>query len=163
MLKHFGLRPSFHIPDPAACSAAAGAIALILVATVPGPARADGIPDLRGVWVAEATCRNADKIARTTQKLEFFEQDGQLVKANLSYVTAGNANIGETQGRAVGTATEPVIGAIAADGKTVRLAEVGDDGMIILEGVGPEGFSATYIEAGDHPLACVSVYRREGG
>ena len=60
----------------------------------------------------------------------------------------------------MGTASEPILGVIAAGGRSGHLVKIGDIGILAVGDITPTGSSVRYLEAGDHPLVCSASYRR---
>jgi hypothetical protein len=128
-------------------------IALVLsVATLPALA-AD--PDLTGTWNGTYKEMRWDGPAESALVLVVLEQDGPLFKAEKSWKLAPGSTQGTVGGKLVSEATEPLVGVIGFDGRTVHLAEQGDAGTYTGALTGPDTLELIYIEAGDG----ASVYR----
>ena len=75
-----------------------------------------------------------------------LEQDGALLKAEKSWESLGVA--GNVAGKAVKEATEPLVGVIDFDGKSVHLAEQDDNGLYAGRLTAADTLELVYIEAG---------------
>ena len=56
-------------------------------------------------------------------------------------------------------ATEPFIGALSMDGRTLRLVEVDDDGLMFVSRVGDDALEFTDMEAAPHPIVYTAIFR----
>jgi hypothetical protein len=112
-------------------------------------------PDLTGTWNGTYTEMRWDGPAESALVLVVLEQDGPLFKAEKSWKLEAGSTPGTVGGKLVDEATEPLVGVIGFDGRTVHLAEQGDAGTYAGVLTGPDTLELVYVEAGEG----ASVYR----
>jgi hypothetical protein len=112
-------------------------------------------PDLTGAWTGEYREMRWDGPAESQLVLTVIAQDGPLFKAEKSWKLEAGSSPGTVGGKLVSEATEPQVGVIDFDGRTVHLAEQGDLGTYRGTLTAPETLELVYVEAGDG----ASVYR----
>jgi hypothetical protein len=131
------------------------ALSLITVALVLGVWLGHGqvlaedasVPDLVGTWTGPLKVMRAKGIGEGTLTLRVLKQEGPLFNAEKSWETPGTA--GKVGGKEVEKATEPLAGVVDFDGKSVYLAEQGDNGLYTGRLSAPDTLELVYVEAGD--------------
>ena len=112
------------------------ALGLIAVASValavwlsPGQVLAEdaAVHNLVGTWTGPLKVLRAKGIGKGTLTIRVTDQDGALFKAENAWETPGT--VGKVGSREVEKATEPLAGVIDFNGKSVYLAEQGDNGL----------------------------------
>lgn len=104
------------------------------------------VPNLVGTWTGPFKAMRETTVADGALTVRVLEQDGALLKAEKSWQSLGVA--GNVAGKAVKEATEPLVGVIDFDGKSVHLAEQDDNGLYAGRLVAPDTLELVYIEAG---------------
>jgi hypothetical protein len=89
----------------------------------------------------------AKGIGEGTLTLRVLKQEGPLFKAEKSWETPGTA--GKVGSKEVEKATEPLAGVVDFDGKSVYLAEQGDNGLYTGRLSAPDTLELVYVEAGE--------------
>ena len=104
------------------------------------------VPNLVGTWIGPFKAMREQSVADGSLTVRVLEQDGALLKAEKSWESLGAA--GNVAGKAVKAATEPLVGVVDFDGKSVHLAEQDDNGLYAGRLVAPDTLELVYIEAG---------------
>jgi hypothetical protein len=104
------------------------------------------VPNLVGTWTGPFKAMRETAVADGSLTLRVLEQDGPLLKAEKSWKSPGVP--GDVGGKAVEEATEPLVGVIDFDGKSVHLAEQADNGLYSGRLTAPDTLEFVYIEAG---------------
>jgi hypothetical protein len=99
-------------------------------------------PDLVGTWTGPLK-----GIGEGTLTLRVLKQDGPLFRAEKSWETPGTT--GKVGSNEVEKATEPLAGVVDFDGRSVYLAEQGDNGVYAGRLTAPDTLELIYVEAGD--------------
>ena len=132
------------------------ALGLIAVASValavwlsPGQVLAEdaAVPNLVGTWIGPLKVLRAKGIGKGTLTIRVTDQDGALFKAENAWETPGT--VGKVGSREVEKATEPLAGVIDFNGKSVYLAEQGDNGLYTGRLTAADTLELVYVEAGD--------------
>jgi hypothetical protein len=138
---------------------------LAVLATMVGiaPALAQP-PDFVGRWSAEITI--------------ILESQGQIVEVNRDWVfviervdgghvrgyhawRAKSDDPGYVEDVSVLAASEPFLGVVSSNGKTLLLVEIGDYGLMFCKRIGPDELEISYMEAAPHAVAFAAIVRRE--
>lgn len=124
-------------------------------------ARQEAVPDVRGEWKGVEVVRfTATGTYKGEDTLRITEQDGPYFRGTRSYrIPAGkeSANVG---GRSVREATEPILGVIDFDNRTLRIAEQGDGGRIDAVLADARTLRGTYVESGDNARVIRFTYTK---
>lgn len=116
------------------------------------------VPELTGTWSGPFKVIRESGIGEGTFTLRVTEQTGPLLKGEKSWETPGTE--GNVGGKDVEKATEPLLGVVDFNGKTIYLAEQGDDGYHLGRLTAPDTLELIYLEAG-HATAFRAVLTRE--
>lgn len=120
--------------------------------------------DLVGVWKAKVivALQSDGKIVETPRVMSItIEQvNGSLLRGERTWSAESDVT-GNVAGEDVLEASEPFIGAVEADGKTIHLVEVDDNGMMFCELLGPNELELTYMETDGNPVVYTAIFRRE--
>ena len=136
----------------------------IFLAVTPVPAAAEQ-PDLIGTWRGEAIVllQFKNETVQTTQSqiLEFTHHEGQMVRG-LHLWRALDLDVhGHVAGQHVRAASEPFIGVVGQDGKTIRMVEIEDPGMLFATVLGPNELEVEYLEAGERAVVWNAILKRD--
>jgi hypothetical protein len=116
-----------------------------------------------GTWQAEVSVLRSDggtvTPSHTEITLMFEEQRGQLVQGKKHWKDLEN-HTGNVAGNEVREADEPFIGEIESDGRTVRMVEIEDNGMMFCRLLGQDELEASYIETSPHAAVWSAVFHR---
>ena len=112
--------------------------ALAVVLALPlfaAPALAADTPDLVGTWTGEYKEMRWAGPAESALTLTVLEQDGPLFKAEKSWKLEEGSSEGTVGGKLVSEATEPLVGVIDFDGRTVDTGyhELRDQALTLLD------------------------------
>jgi hypothetical protein len=121
--------------------------------------------DLVGTWTAEATVvmeSDDDEIIEVpnTFTIVIESVNGFVVQGTRTW-KAVNDDAGFVDEDAVLQATEPFIGALSSDGKTLHLVEVDDHGLMFATRIGDDQIELTYMEAAPHAVAYTAIFDRQ--
>ena len=124
--------------------------------------------DLLGSWTAEATTllEAEEKLTETPRELTFVHTlvieavDGQLVSGYRTWERQTDLPPGYIGDVPLNVAREPFIGTVSSDGKTIRLVETEDEGLIFCERIGADRIELTYMEAAPHALIFTAILER---
>ena len=139
---------------------------IVALATIPSVVTsAAEPPDLIGVWQGEATVllQHKGETEMTTQRqfLEITQQDGVLIRGIHKW-KAGDATIkGHVSGQHVTEAHEPFLGVIGQSGKTLRMVETEDPGMLFGILNGTDEMEVEYFESGTNAVVWNAILRRK--
>jgi len=100
-----------------------------------------------GTWTGPLKVLRAKGIGKGTLTIRVTDQDGALFKAENAWETPGT--VGKVGSREVEKATEPLAGVIDFNGKSVYLAEQGDNGLYTGRLTAADTLELVYVEAGD--------------
>lgn len=117
------------------------------------------VPDLAGTWTGPFKVIRAHGVSEGTFTLRVLEQDGPLLKGEKSWETPGTE--GNVAGVDVQRATEPLVGVVDFDGKSIYFAEVGDDGIHLGRLTSSDTLEVVYIEAGYATAFRAALTRRK--
>ena len=117
------------------------------------------VPNLVGTWTGPFKAMREHGIADGSLTLRVTEQAGPLLKAEKSWKSPGVP--GDVGGKEVEQATEPLVGVIDFDGKSVHLAEQADNGLYRGRLTAPDTLELVYIEAGHAAAYRVRLTRGE--
>lgn len=138
-------------------------VVLFSVAVCAAPAVAQ-TSDLVATWTAEITIalESKEKIVEVNREWVFVieEIDGSLVRGYHAW-KAESDDPGYVEDESVLAASEPFLGAVSSDGKTLHLVEVNDHGLLFGELIGPRELEISYMETAPHAVAFTAVVRRE--
>jgi len=140
------------------------ALCLLLLLPFAGAAQDAGIPpDLKGVWKGTADVYYPDSTKKLATELNVSEQDGWYFKGTRDWklLDAPDKPMGYVKGKAVNEASEPYLGVVGFDGKSLTLVENGDWGVMKGALVDSDTMELIYAEPGDHPLVFRIVLKRE--
>jgi hypothetical protein len=104
------------------------------------------VPNLVGTWTGPLKVLRAKGIGKGTLTIRVTDQDGALFKAEKAWETPGT--VGKIGSKEVDHATEPLAGVIDFNGKSVYLAEQGDNGLYTGRLTAADTLELVY-EAGD--------------
>ncbi|WP_421724624.1 hypothetical protein [Bauldia sp.] len=120
--------------------------------------------DLIGTWTAETSVilELDDEIVEAPRIFTIVIEsvNGQIVRGTKSW-KAGSDDPGYIDDESVFEATEPVIGALSGDGKTLRLVEVDDHGLMFATRIGDDEIELTYMEGPPHAVAYTAIFQRQ--
>lgn len=120
--------------------------------------------DLAGTWTAEITIalESEEEIVEVQREWVFVieEIDGSLVSGYHAW-KAESDDPGYVENQSVLAASEPFLGAVSSDGKTLRLVEINDHGLLFGELIGPQELEVSYMETAPHAVAFTAVVRRQ--
>ena len=121
--------------------------------------------DLIGTWTAETTVileSDNDEIVEVPRSLtvEIESVNGFVVQGSRRW-NASTDDPGYVEDDAVLRASEPFIGALSSDGKTLRLVEVDDQGMMFATRIGDDQIEITYMETAPHAVAYTAIFERQ--
>ena len=120
--------------------------------------------DLVGTWTTETTVllESEDKIVEAPREMSFVIEDvhGQFVRGYRTWKAKAEHQPGYVGDTALEEAREPFIGTVTSDGKSLRLVETEDEGMMFCERTGPDQIELTYMEAAPHPVVYTAVLNR---
>ena len=139
---------------------------IVALATIPAVvSSAAEPPDLIGVWQGEATVllqhKGETEITTQRQILEITRQDGVLIRG-IHRWKAGDTTIkGHVSGQHVTEAHEPFLGVIGQSGKTLRMVETEDPGMLFGILNGTDEMEVEYFEAGTNAVVWNAILRRK--
>jgi hypothetical protein len=105
------------------------------------------VPNLVGTWTGPLKVLRAKGIGKGTLTIRVTDQDGALFKAEKAWETPGT--VGKVGSKEVDHATEPLAGVIDFNGKSVYLAEQGDNGLYTGRLTAADTLELVYVEAGD--------------
>jgi len=105
------------------------------------------VPNFVGTWTGPLKVLRAKGIGKGTLTIRVTDQDGALFKAENAWETPGT--VGKVGSREVEKATEPLAGVIDFNGKSVYLAEQGDNGLYTGRLTAADTLELVYVEAGD--------------
>jgi hypothetical protein len=88
-----------------------------------------------------------------------LKQDGPLFRAEKSWETPGTT--GKVGSNEVEKATEPLAGVVDFDGRSVYLAEQGDNGVYAGRLTAPDTLELIYVEAGDGTAYLAELTRKK--
>ena len=135
----------------------------IFLALAPNPAEAEP-PNLIGRWQGEATVllQFKTETVQTSQMqiLEITHHDGQMIRGLHLWAALEDGIYGNVAGEHVVEASEPVIGVVGQDGKTIRMVEIDDPGMLFATVLGPNELEVEYLEAGETAVVWNAILRR---
>jgi hypothetical protein len=117
------------------------------------------IPDLVGTWTGPFKVMRAKGVGEGSLTLRVLEQDGPLLKLEKSWETPGVA--GNVGGKEVDKATEPLVGVVDFDGKSVHLAEQDDNGLYTGRLTASDTLELIYVEAGHGTAYRVQLIRKK--
>jgi hypothetical protein len=122
--------------------------------------------DLVGTWTTEATIlleTQGGEIVEAPREMSIVieEVDGQLVRGYRTWMAEAANQPGYVEETPLNEAREPFIGSVTSDGKTIRLVETDDEGMMFCERMGPDEIELTYMEAAPHPVVYSAVFQRK--
>jgi hypothetical protein len=140
------------------------ALLLLVVMPFASAARDTGTPtDLKGVWKGTADVYYPDAVKKLDTELNVSEQDGWYFKGTRDWklLDAPDKPLGYVMEKAVNEASEPYLGVIGFDGKSLTLVENGDWGVMRGALVDGDTMELIYAEPGDHPLVFRMVLKRE--
>ena len=116
-------------------------------------------PDLKGTWTGPFTAQRWKGRADGVLNLNVLEQVGSSLKAEKFWETPGNP--GNVGGKDTEDATEPMVGVIDFDGKSVFFAEQDDNGLYRGTLVAPDTLELIYLEAGSANVYRVRLTRKK--
>lgn len=121
-----------------------------------------GIPDLRGIWISEATeCHHPEAHTdNVVVELKIVEQDGPYLRGTRSWAHEGEA-VMDAGGELVTEATEKVVGAIRRDGVTVHFVEQDDVGQHYMQLIDADTLDDVYAESGKAATICLQTFVRQ--
>ncbi len=116
-----------------------------------------------GAWRAEVSVLRSDGATVTPSRSEitliFEAQNGQLLQGKKHWKDLED-HTGNVAGSEVREADEPFIGEIESDGRTVRLVEIEDSGMMFCSLRGADELEASYVESAPHAAVWSAVFHR---
>ena len=122
-------------------------------------------PNLIGSWQGEATVllQLGGETEMTTQHqtLEITQQDGVLIRGIHSWRASDVAIKGHVSGQHVVEAHEPFLGAIGQSGKTLRMVETNDPGILFGILNDTDEMEVEYFESGHHAVVWNAILRRK--
>jgi hypothetical protein len=136
--------------------------ALVTLLLLAGGASAQQ-PDISGTWKAEVqNLRPIDgklvqSLLEMTLKIE--AQDGGLIRGNKHWKKLRGQG-GNVAGVDLPEANEPFIGTLESDGRTVRMVEINDYGLMFGRVIGPDKLEVSYMEPYPHAVAWTAIFQR---
>ncbi len=105
------------------------------------------VPDLLGKWTGPYRVIRSNGFAEGVLELQVIEQQGPLLKVTKAWALAPGGAPGDVGGQLLQKAAETMVGVIGFDGREIRLAEQGDEGVYSGRLVNPDTMELIYIEA----------------
>jgi len=122
-------------------------------------------PNLIGSWQGEATVllqhKGETEMTTQHQTLEITQQDGVLIRGIHSWRAGDVAVKGHVSGQHVVEAHEPFLGAIGQSGRTLRMVETDDPGMLFGVLNGTDEMEVEYFESGTNAVVWNAILRRK--
>jgi hypothetical protein len=127
----------------------------------PTPVLAEDVsaPDLKGTWTGPFTAQRWNGRADGVLTLNVLEQEGSSLKAEKFWETPGKP--GNVGGKDTEDATEPMVGVIDFDGRSVFFAEQDDNGLYRGTLTAPDTLELVYLEAGSANVYRVRLTRKK--
>lgn len=120
------------------------------------------MPNLVGTWTGKEKAHFHKATREAVRELRVTEQDGAYFRGFRSWEHTDKKEAhGDVGGKKVHKATEPIIGVIGFDGKTIYLVEHGDWGIVHARLVGPDTIEAIYVESGPAAAIFRTLYKRK--
>jgi hypothetical protein len=139
-------------------------VAAIFAIAVPASPSMAQSSDLVGTWTAETTIilESEGEIVEVPRVLSIVIESvhGTVVQGARTW-KAKTGNPGYVAEQSVLEAFEPFIGAVSSDGKTLRLVEVDDSGLMFATRIGDDQIDLTYMEAAPHAVAYSAIFHRQ--
>ncbi|MCP4381628.1 MAG: hypothetical protein GY798_09475 [Hyphomicrobiales bacterium] len=139
-------------------------VAVLFAIAVSASASMAQTSDLVGTWTAETTIilESDDEIVEVPRVLSIVIESvhGSVVQGARTW-KAETDNPGYVEEESVLEASEPFIGALSADGKTLRLVEVDDHGLMFATRIGDDQIELTYLETAPHAVAYTAIFDRQ--
>ncbi len=139
-------------------------VATLFAVAVSASASKAQTSDLVGTWTAEATVimESDEEIVEVPNVFTIMIEsvNGSVVQGTRTW-KAVTDDPGYVDDERVLEATEPFIGALSSDGKTLRLVEVDDHGLMFATRIGDDELEFTYMEAAPHAVAYTAIFHRQ--
>jgi len=141
-------------------------LAAIVIASISlgGPGALAQESSLVGTWTAETKIllESEGALIEAPRQLSFVieDVDGQFVRGYRTWKAQVENQPGYVGNTPLEEAREPFIGTVSADGKSIRLVEVEDEGMMFCERTGPDEIEFTYMETAPHPVVYTAIFHR---
>ena len=116
-------------------------------------------PDLKGTWTGPFTAQRWKGRADGVLTLNVLDQEGSSLKAEKFWETPGKP--GNVGGKDTEDVTEPMVGVIDFDGKSVFFAEQDDNGLYRGTLTSPDTLELVYLEAGSANVYRVRLTRKK--
>jgi len=122
--------------------------------------------DLVGTWTTKTKVlleTEGGKIVEAPREMSFVIEkvNGQLVRGYRTWMAKIPNQPGYVGETPLKEAREPFIGSVTSDGKSIRLVETEDNGMLFCERMGPDAIELTYMEAAPHPVVYSTILHRK--
>ncbi|MCL4243629.1 MAG: hypothetical protein KJ002_00610 [Candidatus Dadabacteria bacterium] len=140
------------------------ALCLLLLLPFAGAAQdTETAPDLKGVWKGTADVYYPNAVKKLHTELNVTEQDGWYFKGTRDWklVDPPEKPLGYIKNDPVNKASEPYLGVIGFDGKSLTLVENGDWGVMKGALADADTIQLLYYETGEHPLVFRVILKRE--
>ena len=139
------------------------ALGLVLSGPVAQAEDADSaVPDLVGTWSASgvACYHLEDHTTGIVVEIRITEQDGRFFRGIKAWAHEGKA-VMDAGGQLMNAASEPVMGVVAQDGKTLHVVEHADSGHHFIRLVNSETMEVVYAESGSAAAVCEWIATRQ--
>lgn len=135
-----------------------------ILALALGTAQAQDQSNLVGTWTGETTILldTGEKVieAPRTQSIVITGVKDNLIRGYRTWTALQNNQKGFVGSVPEDSAREPFIGIIQSNGKTIRMVETDDRGMMFCELIAPDQIEMTYMEAAPHAVIYTTVYQK---
>ena len=126
------------------------------------PASAEDVPSLMGTWKSEYTVQSRQGQSSAEASLIITEQNGPLFRGTYEWEYHPSTDVVGDHSDGVGKqGSEPFLGVIDWDNKSIRIADVGDKGFWIGRLEDANTMRLVYMESQDHATVARASFSRQ--